>query len=41
VYDVTIIGGGIIGLSTGHALLDKNPALKILILEKESKVAQH
>jgi len=40
-YDVTIIGGGIVGLATGHALLNQNPALKIAILEKESKVGQH
>ena len=40
-YDVTIIGGGIVGLATGHALLNQNPDLKIVILEKESKVGQH
>ena len=39
--DVTIIGGGIVGLATGHALLNQNPALKIVLLEKESKVGQH
>ena len=40
-YDVTIIGGGIVGLATGHALLNQNPNLKIVILEKEQKVGQH
>jgi L-2-hydroxyglutarate oxidase len=40
-YDVTIIGGGIVGLATGHALLNQNPNLKIALLEKESKVGQH
>ena len=40
-YDVTIIGGGIIGLATGHSLLSQNPGLKILILEKESQIGQH
>ena len=40
-YDVAIIGGGIVGLATGHALLNQNPALKIVLLEKESKVGQH
>ena len=25
-YDVTIIGGGIVGLATGYALLNQNPA---------------
>ena len=27
-YDVIIIGGGIVGLSTGHELLKQNPSLK-------------
>ncbi len=40
-YDVTVIGGGIVGLATCHALLNKCPKLKILLLEKESKVGQH
>ena len=40
-YDVTIIGGGIVGLATGYALLNQNPDLKIVILEKEFKVGQH
>ncbi len=40
-YDITIIGGGIIGLATSNALLKLNPNLKILILDKESKVGQH
>ena len=39
--DVIIIGGGIVGLATGHALLNQNPALKISLLEKESKIGQH
>tara|TARA_Y100000591_G_scaffold322271_1_gene338417 strand:- start:1011 stop:2198 length:1188 start_codon:yes stop_codon:yes gene_type:complete len=40
-YDITIIGGGIVGLATGHALLNRNPKLKIVLLEKESKLGQH
>ena len=40
-YDVAIIGGGIVGLATGHMLLNQNPALKIVLLEKESKLGQH
>jgi len=34
--DVVIIGAGIVGLSTGISLLEKNPGLKILILERSS-----
>lgn len=39
--DVTIIGGGIVGLGIGVALLRKRPALKVVVLEAESKLAQH
>ncbi len=39
--DFTIIGAGIVGLSTAYQLLRKNPLLKILILEKENEVAKH
>ncbi|WP_226390164.1 L-2-hydroxyglutarate oxidase [Penaeicola halotolerans] len=40
-YDITIIGGGIVGLATGLHLIQQKPTLKIAILEKESKVALH
>lgn len=40
-YDVTIIGAGIVGLATAYQLLEQQPDLKICILEKESGVAQH
>ncbi|MCA9007737.1 MAG: L-2-hydroxyglutarate oxidase [Planctomycetaceae bacterium] len=39
--DVAIIGGGIIGLATGWQISRRFPQLSILILEKESQVAQH
>lgn len=40
-YDVVIIGGGIVGLSTGVAIYEKYPGIKLLVIEKESKVAMH
>jgi len=40
-YDVTVVGGGIVGLATAYQLISDHPGLKILILEKESAVAQH
>ncbi len=40
-YDVAIIGGGIVGLATAYRLLEAKPQLKILLLEKEPKLAQH
>ena len=39
--DVVIVGGGIIGLATAHRLLETRPQFKILLLEKESKLAVH
>ena len=39
--DVLILGGGIIGLSSGIAALQMNPALKILIVDKAESVAEH
>ncbi|EKE98396.1 FAD dependent oxidoreductase [Tolypothrix sp. PCC 7601] len=40
-YDFAIIGGGIVGLSTGMALGKRYPNARILVLEKESKWAFH
>ena len=39
--DVLIIGGGIVGLATAWKLLEQTPALKVVLLEKETRVAQH
>jgi len=39
--DFIIIGGGIVGLSTAYHLKNKNPELKVVVLEKESKIALH
>lgn len=40
-YDVTIVGGGIVGLATAYRLLEARPKLKVLLLEKEPKLAAH
>ena len=40
-YDVAIIGGGIVGLATAYEYLDKNFAKKLIVIEKESEVAVH
>lgn len=40
-YDITIIGGGIVGLATALTLTKSNPLLKILLLEKETELAKH
>src|SRR5450432_1542069 len=40
-YDITIIGGGIVGLATGLAVGERYPRARLLILEKEPVVAAH
>lgn len=40
-YDLTVVGGGIIGLATGMELIRRFPKTKLLVLEKESQIAQH
>ena len=37
-FDVTIVGGGIIGLATAHRLLEARPQLKLWLLEKEPRL---
>jgi L-2-hydroxyglutarate oxidase len=41
VYDFAIVGGGIVGLSTGLALSQRFPSASILVLEKENSWAAH
>ena len=41
IYDVVLVGGGIVGLATGYKLIAARPDLKIAILEKESQLALH
>lgn len=40
-YDIAIIGGGIVGAATFYKLQNRFPNLSILLLEKESKLADH
>lgn len=40
-YDLIIIGGGIVGLATGYRWLQHHPGSRLLILEKETRVGQH
>ncbi len=39
--DILIIGGGIVGLATAWRLLERKASLRVTVLEKEGKVAQH
>jgi L-2-hydroxyglutarate oxidase len=40
-FDVAIIGGGIVGLATAWQLLQRYPAVRVLVLEKEAGVGEH
>lgn len=40
-FDIAIIGGGIVGAATFYKLQLRNPKLKIVLLEKEDKLANH
>jgi L-2-hydroxyglutarate oxidase LhgO len=40
-YDVAIVGGGIVALATARALAERAPRARIIILEKEARVATH
>jgi L-2-hydroxyglutarate oxidase LhgO len=40
-YDVLIVGAGVVGLSTGIALLQNRPSLKVIIAEKEKDLGLH
>ena len=40
-YDVIVVGAGIVGLATALQLKKMKPALNILVVEKENKVAAH
>ncbi len=39
--DVAIVGGGIVGLATAYRLGERFPDLKIVVLEKEARLAEH
>jgi L-2-hydroxyglutarate oxidase len=40
-YDVIVIGGGIVGLATALRLKEQKPTIRIIIIEKENEVAAH
>src|SRR5918992_3012776 len=40
-YDLTIIGGGIIGLATALKITEAHPRIRLLLLEKEPELALH
>jgi L-2-hydroxyglutarate oxidase len=41
IFDIIVIGGGIVGLSTAWNLIKMQPGIKVAVLEKESQFASH
>ncbi|MCM2266065.1 MAG: L-2-hydroxyglutarate oxidase [Desulfuromonadales bacterium] len=41
IYDVALVGGGIVGCATALALTETHPGLKLILLEKEARLAAH
>lgn len=41
VYDIAIIGGGIVGAATLYKIQEKFPNLKLILIEKEKQLAAH
>lgn len=37
-YDVTVVGGGIVGLATARELILRHPSLSFILLEKEKEL---
>jgi len=40
-WDTLIIGGGIVGIATAHAILVQSPGARVLVLEKEDRLCAH
>lgn len=40
-FDITIIGGGIVGLATAYQVQQAHPGIRVAVLEKEQAVATH
>lgn len=40
-YDLVIVGGGIVGCATAREMIMRHPNLKLAIVEKENTLAMH
>lgn len=40
-FDVAVVGAGLVGLASAYRLLEERPELRIVVLDKEDRVAAH
>ncbi|MEM8939026.1 MAG: L-2-hydroxyglutarate oxidase [Bacteroidota bacterium] len=40
-YNIVVIGGGIVGMASALKIKEKNPGYKVAVIEKEQTIAQH
>ena len=40
-FDLAVIGGGIVGLSTAMQMTERFPGISVAVLEKEPALARH
>lgn len=40
-FDVVVVGAGLVGLASALRLLERHPRLRLLVVDKEQRVAQH
>src|SRR5918998_78205 len=38
VFDIAVVGGGIVGLAVGRELLERRPGLRLAVLQREAEV---
>ena len=41
IYDIAIVGGGIVGAATFYKLQMQFPSKKLILIEKEDQLAKH
>jgi L-2-hydroxyglutarate oxidase LhgO len=41
IYDLAVVGAGVVGLASARELMIRRPELKLVVIEKEAAIAQH